>query len=98
MAIEKKDIENLANLARLEIKEEEKESLRKDIDSILEYVADIKDVPKGDFKGDFSSQGFDNINEMRDDEDSDESAMYTDKIISEAPDSKDGYVKVKKIL
>lgn len=37
-----KDIDNLAALARLEIPAEEKETLRKEVDSILGYVGEIQ--------------------------------------------------------
>ena len=40
--LEKNDLENLANLARLLIPEEEKETLRKEVDSILGFVGEIK--------------------------------------------------------
>jgi len=42
--IEIRDIEKLAELARLEVPQEEKETLRKDINSILQYVGQIQDI------------------------------------------------------
>lgn len=43
--ISKEEIKNLAELARLELKEGETESLQKDISNILDYVGQIAAVP-----------------------------------------------------
>lgn len=42
--LEIKDIEKLAELARIEIPEEEKETLRKEVDSILGYIGEISSL------------------------------------------------------
>jgi aspartyl-tRNA(Asn)/glutamyl-tRNA(Gln) amidotransferase subunit C len=42
--ISKEEIDNLAQLARLELSDAEKESLGKDISSILEYVGQVSAV------------------------------------------------------
>ena len=39
-----KDVENLAELARLELSMEEKEAMLKDMDSILEYVKQVEEI------------------------------------------------------
>ncbi len=39
------EIEQIAELARLSLKPEEKEKLRKDLESILSYVEQLKGVP-----------------------------------------------------
>jgi len=46
--LEKKDIEKLANLSRIEVEEGEKEILLKDLESVLGYVSEIKEVVMGD--------------------------------------------------
>jgi aspartyl-tRNA(Asn)/glutamyl-tRNA(Gln) amidotransferase subunit C len=42
--LEVKDIEKLAKLARIELTEEEKQTLLKEVDPILNYVAQLKEV------------------------------------------------------
>jgi aspartyl/glutamyl-tRNA(Asn/Gln) amidotransferase C subunit len=42
--LEIKDIEKLAKLARIELTDEEKEKLLKEVDPILGYVAQLKEV------------------------------------------------------
>ena len=42
--LEIKDIEKLAKLARIELTQEEKEKLLKEVDPILGYVAQLKEV------------------------------------------------------
>jgi len=92
--IEKKDIEKLAVLSRIEVSEEEKDILRKDMESILAYVSQIKEVvsevpPKeaGELR-----------NVMREDNNPHHKGVYTKEIMDEVPDKENGYVKVKQIL
>jgi len=91
--ITKEEIRNLAGLARIEILEGETEKLTKDVDAILDYVGQItsatgnleKVVPKL-------------RNVMRDDVVTNEEGKYTEKLLSDAPNREDQYLKVKKIL
>jgi len=92
--IEKKDIEKLAVLSRIEVSEEEKDILRKDMESILAYVSQIKEAvsevpPKeaGELR-----------NVMRGDNNPHHKGAYTKEIMDEVPDKENGYVKVKQIL
>lgn len=92
--ISKKDIENLANLARIKLSDKEKEGLAKDIDSILAYVDQIKAAPIGDFK----PQAGEVRNVMREDDVVNTSAEDRQCILDEAPKREGDYVAVKKIL
>ena len=93
MTITSKDIKNLASLARIEISEEEAERLTPEIDSILGYVGQIKDVV-GNIKKDVPKLH----NVMREDVSTNISRQYTDDILNNAPDREGDYIKVKKIL
>jgi len=88
-----KDIEKLAELARLKISDEEKKHLASEIESILTYVSQIKDA---------ASRGTQEVshhrNVMRLDSVYHESALFTEAILKEAPDREGDYIKVKKIL
>ena len=92
--ISKKDIENLANLARIRLSEAEKESLAKDVDSILAYVDQIKAAPIGDFKPQAGSVK----NIIREDAVVNTSNEDRERILNEAPKREGDYVAVKKIL
>lgn len=87
-----KDIENLAELAKIELTQIEKENLLKDMDSILDYVKQIESVQVSDIKLEYV-----NKNIWREDE-QEERVFSRDLIISQFPDRYDTFVKVKKIL
>ena len=93
MTITSKDIKNLASLARIEISEEEAERLTPEIDSILGYVGQIKNVV-GNIKKEVPKLH----NVMREDVSTNTSRQYTDNILNDAPDREGDYIKVKKIL
>ncbi|MEI8174832.1 MAG: Asp-tRNA(Asn)/Glu-tRNA(Gln) amidotransferase subunit GatC [bacterium] len=87
-----KDVENLAELARIELSEEEKKELLSDMDSILGYVKQIEEVKVEDIKPEYKV-----YNAWR--EDKLEEREFSKEIITEQfPDSQDGFLKVKKIL
>lgn len=90
-----KEIENLANLARIKIEDDEKQELTKEIDSILSYVDQIK---KATIDTDFTPIAGVVRNVFR--EDSVESISNDDrkKILDEAPDREGEYIAVKKII
>lgn len=90
--MEIKDVEKLAELSRLELTEEEKKELLKDMDSILAYVKMIEEA-----KIDDSKVEYDNYNVWREDEEKDRD-FSKDLIVGQFPESKDGFLKVKKIL
>ena len=92
--IEISDIEKLAGLARIAVTEEEKVKFQKDLESILNYVSELKDAPAlTDFKNDEYLK-----NVMRADDEAYPSGGFTDEILAEAPNRADGYFKVKKIF
>lgn len=85
-------MENLAELARLELTAEEKKSLLKDFDSILAYVDSIKNAKIGEVESEYNLQ-----NVWR--EDKLEPREFSKDLLTEQfPDSQDGFLKVKKIL
>ncbi len=93
----KEEVLKLAKLARIEIPESEAESLAHEFDAILGYVAEVKNVVDGK-ASEPNKEDFLLHNVMREDGEPHESGIYTEKIITEMPASKDGYLKVKKIL
>ena len=91
--IEKK--EHLANLSRLEFSDEELVGFQKDLDSILAYVEQVKEVgAEGESKPDVGVVH----NVMRDDVEPHADGEHKKEIVDAFPDEEDGYLKVKKIL
>ncbi|MFA6227244.1 MAG: Asp-tRNA(Asn)/Glu-tRNA(Gln) amidotransferase subunit GatC [Candidatus Paceibacterota bacterium] len=93
--LEIKDIEKLAKLARIELTNEEKQKLLKEVDPILGYVAQLKEVTS---KVEGGPKVGDLRNVMREDSNSTESGVNTDVLVKEMPASQGNYLKVKKIL
>lgn len=87
------DIDKLAELARLDIPEAEKESVLKDLGSILKYIDQISEVSVPE-----SREIPIHRNIMREDIVDGQNGTYTEVILKEAPKTQDGFLKVKKIL
>ncbi|HNW71570.1 MAG TPA: Asp-tRNA(Asn)/Glu-tRNA(Gln) amidotransferase subunit GatC [Candidatus Paceibacterota bacterium] len=86
------DVEKLAELAKIELSKEEKENLLSDMEGILNYVKQIQEVKVEDIRPEYN-----NRNIWR--EDKLESRDFSSELINKQfPDSKDDFVKVKKIL
>ena len=90
--MEIKDIEKLAELAKIELNDTEKQGLLKDLDSILGYVKQIQEVDVSDIEVEYP-----NRNIWREDEAKARDFLH-ESITKQFPDSQDGFVKVKKIL
>ncbi|MBI2096172.1 MAG: Asp-tRNA(Asn)/Glu-tRNA(Gln) amidotransferase subunit GatC [Candidatus Taylorbacteria bacterium] len=92
--ITKEEVEKLAELSKIRLKETEKESLRLDFEAILSYIAQINKVSP-DPPEESGSLG---VNLMRDDGRPHESGVFTEKLLSQAPSRERNFIKVKKIL
>jgi aspartyl-tRNA(Asn)/glutamyl-tRNA(Gln) amidotransferase subunit C len=89
-------VAHLAQLARISISDSEKESLKKDLESILAYVEDISSLETEDSRNS-ASQGIEK-NIVRNDEITNTAGEYTDSLVALAPKKEDDYFTVKKIL
>jgi aspartyl/glutamyl-tRNA(Asn/Gln) amidotransferase C subunit len=96
------DVKKLADLARIDMEEKEMQEIAKDFDSILTYVGQIKEAAKlipGDQNlAEKRPEDYFLHNIMRDDIVTNNRGEYTERIISQMPDTQDGYLKVKQIL
>jgi aspartyl-tRNA(Asn)/glutamyl-tRNA(Gln) amidotransferase subunit C len=88
------DIKKLAELARLDMPEEEMMALLHDFDSILSYVGQVQEVSESSL----DKEEYLLVNVMREDIVTNPTSTYTSKIIEQMPDSQDGFLKVKQIL
>jgi len=94
------DVKKLADLARLDMSEEEMSTIAKDFDPILAYVGQVKEALKND-KQDIDEKIPEDYflhNVMRDDVVTNNRGEYTEAILADAPDTEGGFLKVKQIL
>ncbi len=89
------DVERLAELARIELTPEEKESLTRDLASILAYVSELGSVtaPEISLLGRGESD-----NTVREDTGAHEPGSFSDILIAAVPRTKKSCVSVKKII
>ncbi|MFZ3011395.1 MAG: Asp-tRNA(Asn)/Glu-tRNA(Gln) amidotransferase subunit GatC [Minisyncoccia bacterium] len=87
-----KDVEKLAELAKIELGEDEKKKILSDMEGILEYVKVVEQVEVEDTNVQHSV-----FNIWREDEIK-TSVFSDDLIIKQFPDAQDDFLKVKKIL
>lgn len=106
--LSKYDIQHIANLSRIRLTEKEAENFADNLSSVLSYVSQLKeaesDVPslsekgRGDISDDQLRES-DINNVWREDEDSNqELGSMGKRLVDMAPEKKNGYVKVKRIL
>ena len=86
------DIEKLAELAKIELTDVEKQGLLKDLDGILGYVKQIESVDVPDTELEYKNRNVWREDEIKNRE------FSREEIIRQFPDAKDDFVKVKKIL
>lgn len=90
----KDDIEKLAKLSRLRLKDEEKEGFVQDFNSILGYVGEtnsvVAELPE--------KEASDLRNVMRLDSEPHESGIFTEAILKNAPATQDGFLRVKQVF
>lgn len=91
--VNKEEIKNLANLARIEITDTEADSLTTELYSILGYVGQIKDASTSEI---LNTPVLKNV--LRDDVPTNKDNEYTEDILNDAPSREGSYLKVKKIL
>ena len=89
------DIEKLAALSRVLLREDEKRRLVSEIESILGYVSEIQHVV-ADVQIVHEKPALRNV--MREDGDVHERGVYSEVLLHEAPEKEGSLVRVKKIL
>lgn len=87
------EIEKLGELARISLSQEQIQNLEGDISEILAYVAEIDEIDTGAVEREKPQLR----NVMREDVVT-STASCAEEVLAQAPDVRDGYVVVKKIL
>lgn len=93
--LSKEQVEHVAALARIGISDEEKKKFQEDLGAVLDYVDSLAEVDVAGVEPTAHITGLEN--ETRPDENGSSHAdvkALTDMV----PETKDGYVKVKKVL
>lgn len=88
------EIEQIAELARLSLKPEEKARLKKDLESILAYVEQLKTVPTEAVEPTSHVLNLENV--FR--EDSVRPSAVRDEVLKHAPEREGNFFKVPKII
>jgi len=92
--ISKEEVKHIAGLARLELSETEIEKMQKDLSAILDYFDLLKKAPRLEKSivavGDLSATRKDEVDEKV--------VGLSEKLVENAPNKKDDYIKVKTIL
>ena len=95
-AMKKEEILHLASLARIRLTEEEITDLETELPKILDYVGVVSEIAGED--ADAAPQVGAHYNVFRKDEITNEPGSLTEEALAEMPDTKDSFLKVKKIL
>ena len=95
--ISKDEVQHIAKLARLGLAEKEVEKFQKELSSILDYFEKLKEVDVSGVEPTSHSLPVENV--MRKDRETEKlKNRKTEKLLELAPETKDGYLKVKSIL
>ncbi len=101
--LSKKEVKHIAKLARIKISEEETASFQKELSSILDYVDKLDEVETEGVKPLthtleevlFKKGG---VTQIRKDKLESQNERTKEKLLKEAPDKKDGFLKIKSVF
>lgn len=97
MSISKKDVEHIANLARIELTAAEKEKFAGELTAILDFVEKLNEVDTSNVLP--LAGGIDLPNVLRPDEELDKSLESKQaEMLIQAPDKKGEWVRVKAVF
>ncbi len=97
--INKKDLEHLAELSRIELKESEEAKLLKDLEEILNYFKELQELDTENVEP--MTGGTDNKNVVREDmpgKTDDTGKAYPARGPGQFPENKGGYLKVPPVF
>lgn len=94
--ISEKEVLQIAKLARLGLTKSEVKKFKRELSKILDYIEKLKEVDIKDVEPMSHSIKMENI--MREDEKSSKFKVQSPKLMELAPETKNGYLKVKKII
>lgn len=90
------NIDNMSKLARLGLSDKEKNKLKKEIPAILDFINKLNEIKTDKIEPTAQATGLENV--VREDKGQKRTKQETEKLLDLAPETKDGYVKVKAVL
>lgn len=90
--VHKEDIERLAGLAKLSVKEEEKEELTAQMSDIVDFVSQVQEISAD------AESLVEHKNIMREDGEAHQGGLYTKDLLSTATTAKGNTIVVSKII
>jgi aspartyl-tRNA(Asn)/glutamyl-tRNA(Gln) amidotransferase subunit C len=90
----RKDVQDLAQLARIDLTPLEMDSIAPELDGILGYISEISEVVTEVKPGRVGAVR----NVLRNDDQVNQGGEYTGTILANAPSTDNGFVKVKQIF
>jgi len=90
------EVKHIAKLARLGLTEKEVKKFQKELSQILDYIEKLKEVDINNVES--TSHPIRVFNVMREDEPQKREDQLREKLMALAPETKNGYLKVKSIL
>lgn len=94
MSISLKDVQHVANLARLDLSEDEQQKFMDQLNAILKYAEKLNELNTDDVEP--TSHVLPIVNVMRDDVKKE--SLPLDKVLLNAPDEEDGQIRVPAVL
>lgn len=94
MSISIQDVEHVANLARLELNDAEKEQFTRQLNAILKYAEQLNGLDTDGIEP--TSHAMPLVNVMREDEA--RPSWPLEQVLSNAPDEEDGHFKVPAVM
>lgn len=97
--ISKQQVKHIAKLARILLTKEEEERFQKELSSILDYVAKLKEVDISNVQASFHLIPAATFKKgMREDESKRQDLKTVKKLIEAAPKKKKGHIRTKAVL
>jgi aspartyl-tRNA(Asn)/glutamyl-tRNA(Gln) amidotransferase subunit C len=94
MAVSREEVLHIASLARIGVTDDEVDRLSTQLSSILDHFAALQELDTNDVPP--TSSPFPLVNVMRDDAPSD--SLPHEETIANAPDTEDGFFRVRAVL
>jgi len=94
-----KEIEHIAQLARIKLTEKEKEKMKNELSSILDYIEQLKKINTDQTEALYQTTGL--VNSVREDDYRGEFKINEElntKLVGQAPCTQNRFVKVKSVL
>lgn len=92
--ISRDDVTRLASLSALQLDEDEIDTLRRDIEAVMGYVNQLDELDVQNVEPAYQVSGLQNVYRA----DTVQQSISAEELVKLAPESKDGYIKVPKVL